>query len=168
MILAMQHVLTTCTTDLLGPDHYRVIRQLECLLEHRFCTLQVYRDDSRKGKNPLVKPAREFHLIWRQNGQSPVSMWEPLPPSGYRALGTVVVPAAEQPGSNEVLCVREDLCAKSGLFDSAIWKYEPTVMQVGNPSATVALTGCKPCMLGCPYAIGRMQATGSLQLVDIR
>ena len=94
--------------------------------------LQVYRDDSRKGKNPPVKPAREFHLIWRQNGQSPVSMWEPLPPSGYRALGTVVVPAAEQPGSNEVLCVREDLCAKSGLFDSAIWKYEPTVMQVGN------------------------------------
>lgn len=57
-------------------------------------------------------------------------MWEPLPPSGYRALGTIVVPAAEQPGTNEVLCVREDLCAQSRLFDSAIWKFEPQIMQV--------------------------------------
>jgi len=57
-------------------------------------------------------------------------MWEPLPPQGYRALGTVLVPDAEQPGSKEVLCVREDLCAKTGIFDSPIWKFEPPIMQV--------------------------------------
>ncbi len=49
----------------------------------------VYRNDSEKGSRPSVKPAQEFHLIWRQNGRSPVTMWEPLPPQGYRALGTV-------------------------------------------------------------------------------
>ena len=97
---------------------------------HVFINLQVYRNDSEKSNRPAVKPAKEFHLIWRNNGQSPVTMWEPLPPQGYRALGTVLVPDAEQPGSNEVLCVREDLCAKTGIFDSPIWKFEPPVMQV--------------------------------------
>ncbi|DBA65517.1 TPA: hypothetical protein ACH3X2_003173 [Trebouxia sp. C0005] len=91
----------------------------------------VYRNDSEKGSRPSVKPAREFHLIWRQNGRSPVTMWEPLHPQGYRALGTVVVPDAEQPGSKQVLCVREDLCAKTGIFDSPIWKFEPPIMQGG-------------------------------------
>ncbi|KAL0043199.1 hypothetical protein WJX82_002022 [Trebouxia sp. C0006] len=38
---------------------------------------------------------------------------------------------AEQPGSKEVLCVREDLCAKTGIFDSPIWKFEPPIMQGG-------------------------------------
>jgi len=59
-----------------------------------------------------------------------VTMWELLPPQGYRALGTVVVPDAEQPGSKEVLCIREDLCAKTGIFDFPIWKFEPPIMQV--------------------------------------
>lgn len=90
----------------------------------------VYRNDSEKGSRPSVKPAREFHLIWRQNGRSPVTMWEPLPPEGYRAVGTVLVLDAEQPGSNDVLCVREDLCVKTGIFDSPIWKFEPPIMQV--------------------------------------
>ena len=91
---------------------------------------QVYRNDSDKGKQPSVKPAKEFHLIWRYNGRSPVTMWEPLPPAGYRAIGTILVPDAEQPGSNEVLCVREDLCTQTGTFDSPVWKYEPSVVQV--------------------------------------
>ncbi len=99
----------------------------------------VYRNDSEKGSRPSVKPARVFHLIWRQNGRSPVTMWEPLPPQGYRALGTVVVPDAEQPGSKEVLCIREDLCAKTGIFDSPIWKFEPPIMQVVLVNSGVCL-----------------------------
>jgi len=90
----------------------------------------VYRNDSEKGSRPSVKPAREFHLIWRQDGRIPVNVWEPLPPQCYRALGTVVIPDAEQPGSKEVLCVREDLCTKTGIFDSPIWKFEPPIMQI--------------------------------------
>ncbi len=57
-------------------------------------------------------------------------MWEPLPPQGYKALGTVVVADAEQPGSKEVLCVREDLCSKTGILDSPIWEFKPPIMQV--------------------------------------
>lgn len=45
-------------------------------------------------------------------------------------MGTLLVPDAEQPGSNEVLCVREDLCTQTGTFDSPVWKYEPSVVQV--------------------------------------
>lgn len=91
---------------------------------------QVYRNDSDKGKQPSVKPAKEFHLIWRHNGRSPVTMWEHSPAAEYRAVGTILVPDAEQPGSNEVLCVRGDLCTQTGTFDSAVWKYEPSVVQV--------------------------------------
>ena len=104
------------------------------------CTaLQMYSNDSEKGNRPSVKPAREFHLIRRQNGSSPVTMWEPLPPQGYRALGTVLVPDAEQPGSSEVLCVREDLCSKTGIFDSPVWKSEPPVMQVRHACLVLML-----------------------------
>ena len=41
-----------------------------------------------------------------------------------------MVPDAEQPDSKEVLCVRENLCTKTGIFDSPIWKFEPSIMQV--------------------------------------
>ncbi|DBA67778.1 TPA: hypothetical protein ACH3X2_001212 [Trebouxia sp. C0005] len=99
----------------------------------------VYSDDSEKGSRPSVKPAREFHLIWRQNGRSPVTMWEPLPPQGYRALGTVVVPDAEQPSSKQVLCVREDLCAKTSIFDSPIWKFQLPIMQASLQLLTLEL-----------------------------
>ena len=57
----------------------------------------MYRNDSHKGDNAPIRPAAEFHLVWRQNGQSPVAMWEPIPPVGYCALGTVVVGGVEQP-----------------------------------------------------------------------
>lgn len=97
----------------------------------------MYRNDSDKGKQPPVKPAKEFHLIWRHNGRSPVTMWEPLPPAGYRAIGTILVPDAEQPGSNEVLCIREDLCTQTGTFDSPVWKYEPSMVQV-RPCAVLS------------------------------
>lgn len=103
-----------------------------------------------------MKPAKEFHLIWRYNGRSPVTMWEPLPPPGYRAIGTILVPDAEQPGSNEVLCVREDLSAQTRTFDSPAWKYEPSVVQVGD---TVLLgTDCMPdCVV---YDCAQMQSYG--------
>ncbi|DBA66155.1 TPA: hypothetical protein ACH3X2_002629 [Trebouxia sp. C0005] len=80
-------------------------------------TVLVYRNDSEKGSRP-------------SNGGSPVTKWELLPPQSYRALGTVAVPDAEQPGSKEVLCIREDLCAKTGICDSPIWKFEPPTMQL--------------------------------------
>ncbi|DBA81407.1 TPA: hypothetical protein ACH3X2_006825 [Trebouxia sp. C0005] len=66
----------------------------------------VNRNDSEKGSCPSVKPAQEFHLFWRQNGRGPVTLWEPPPPQGHRALGTVVVPDAEQAGAvrQRVLC----------------------------------------------------------------
>ena len=59
-------------------------------------------------------------------------MWEPLPPQGDRALGDVLVPDAEQPGSYEVLCFGGGLCTKISIFDVPVWRFEPLVMQVGH------------------------------------
>lgn len=53
---------------------------------HVCCYVQVYRDDSARGDKTPTKPPMEFHLLWRYNGRSPVSMWEPIPPIGYRCV----------------------------------------------------------------------------------
>ncbi len=47
--------------------------------------MQVYRNDSSESRPRLVHPA-DFRLVFRINGQSPVTMWEPVPPEGYVAL----------------------------------------------------------------------------------
>jgi vacuolar protein sorting-associated protein 13A/C len=93
--------------------------------------VQVYRDDSQRGEKPPTTPPVEFHLLWRHNGRRPVTMWEPIPPVGYRALGTVVMGAPEQPNPEDVLCVRQDLCQQSGVFDAPIWRYQPAPLTGG-------------------------------------
>jgi len=30
-----------------------------------------------------TKPPVDFHLVWRDNGRRPCTMWEPIPPRGY-------------------------------------------------------------------------------------
>ena len=95
----------------------------------------VYRNDSEKGSRPSVKPAREFHLIWRQNGGSSVTMWEPLPPQGYRALWW----SQMQSSQAAKRCYVSERIAKTGIFDSPIWKFEPPIMQSCSTSAVCPL-----------------------------
>ncbi|KAL0026134.1 hypothetical protein WJX79_003119 [Trebouxia sp. C0005] len=77
-----------------------------------------------------LKEQRQYYNEPSKDSQRPVTKWKPLPPQSYRASGIVVVSDAEQPGSKEVLCVREDICAKTGIYDSPIWKFEPPILQV--------------------------------------
>lgn len=74
---------------------------------------------------PTASPV-EFKLVWRYNGQRAVSIWMPVAPEGFRALGAVVVGAPSEPAVDEYLCVREDLTAPARVFDSPIWAYDPT------------------------------------------
>lgn len=91
--------------------------------------MQVYRNDSSESRPPLVHPA-DFRLVFRINGQSPVTMWEPVPPEGYVALGTVVEGAPQMPDTSEVLCLRADLAVPTRFFDSPIWRWDPPALQV--------------------------------------
>ena len=73
---------------------------------------------------PPAVPPTDFLLAWRDGacpGQ-PVTLWEPVPPSGYVALGFVAVPQLEEPSRASVRCVRADLCYESQVVGSTpLW-----------------------------------------------
>ena len=108
-----------------------------CVLTPRRDDAQVYRNDAdEKGaEKPAMAHPGDFHLVFRENGRSPVTMWEPVAPEGYAALGTLVEGSPQMPDPAEVLCVREDLTRRTGYFDSAIWRWDP-------PGLQASLLGC--------------------------
>ncbi|KAK9908805.1 hypothetical protein WJX75_003140 [Coccomyxa subellipsoidea] len=94
--------------------------------------VQVYRNDSsekRTGEQPRLAHAVDFRLVFRMNGRTPVTMWMPVAPEGYVALGTIVQGAPMMPDTSEVLCLRADLAAATRFFDSPIWRRDPPALQ---------------------------------------
>ena len=93
----------------------------------------VMRDDVELGTDaPRLAAPVDFLLVWRDAslpGRA-VTLWEPVPPPGYVALGCVAVPRLEEPRSVAVRCVREDLC-----FEAAVAGGEPIwAGESGDPS----------------------------------
>ena len=101
-------------------------------------------DDESKSKKknkplPPTAPAAGFRLVWRHDGDCPLTLWEPLPPSGYRALGAAARGSAEplrgsvgararsarRPRGVDVACVRSDLCEPTRCFDAPVWMADP-------------------------------------------
>jgi hypothetical protein len=74
---------------------------------------------------PPTAPPTDFSLIWRYNGKRAVTIWMPVPPPGYVALGAVVLDQPSMPSMEDYLCVREDLTIPAKVFDSPIWSYDP-------------------------------------------
>lgn len=44
--------------------------------------------DPRQRADAPTKPPVDFHLVWRDNGRRPCTMWEPIPPRGYMCAST--------------------------------------------------------------------------------
>ena len=63
-----------------------------------------------------------------------MTMWMPVAPPGYVALGAVVIGGPSVPTVDEYLCVREDLTALAQVFDSPIWAYDPLPAQQATPA----------------------------------
>ena len=71
----------------------------------------VVRDISGSKERPALKPPLEYTWIWNDAGSgadSDVAFWQPVPPEGYVAMGTVATNGA-QPPVDMVRCVRADL-----------------------------------------------------------
>jgi hypothetical protein len=78
---------------------------------------------------PATLPPVDFILMWRFNGSSrAVTMWMPVPPPGYVALGGVALPGPQIPSIEQYVCLRADLADSAKVFDSPIWQYDPTIM----------------------------------------
>jgi len=74
------------------------------------------------GSGALAAPV-DYHLIWMDTGSGAYmngSFWKPIPPEGYVCLGTVAQNGYEEPGLDEIRCVRQDL-ACPGKSPAEIW-----------------------------------------------
>ena len=77
--------------------------------------------DASKG-NALSRPD-DFEQVWRDSGsgaRSDLTIWRPIPPDGYVALGMVCSNGRDKPLLNTVRCVRSDLVIASPI-NHMIW-----------------------------------------------
>lgn len=77
--------------------------------------------DGTKG-NALSRPD-DFERVWIASGSGATtnaSIWRPIPPAGYVALGLVCSHDSGKPSSNAIRCVRADLVIAANVSDS-IW-----------------------------------------------
>ncbi|XP_024530301.1 putative vacuolar protein sorting-associated protein TDA6 [Selaginella moellendorffii] len=70
---------------------------------------------------PLAPPV-DYSLVWkspvRNENETAMAFWLPLPPAGYKALGFVA--SVTKPGVDEVACVREDLTSDATISNSIL------------------------------------------------
>jgi len=93
------------------------------------------------GSGALAPPV-DYHLIWMDTGSGADmngSFWKPIPPEGYVCLGTVAQNGYQEPGLDEIRCVRQDL-ACLGKYGGEIWDTlgSPANMPFGSWVITAA------------------------------
>ncbi len=93
-----------------------------------------------KPGSDALKPPVDYDSIWSTQGSGiddNGSLWNPRPPAGYKALGTVAQQGYNKPSLNDVVCVREDLTIKGacgeGLFGGNNGVAECRVYSIDQP-----------------------------------
>lgn len=72
--------------------------------------------DANKVNGTALRPPADYERVWKDAGsgaRNDFSIWRPLPPEGYVAMGLVCGVGYEKPSSNAVRCVRADLVASA-------------------------------------------------------
>jgi len=125
---------------------------------------------ARPGSDAL-KPPLDYVPVWDTKAtgtgpgwgmaENPGSLWDPVPPSGYRALGTVAQAGYDKPSLDDVVCVREDLTVPGvwgksfvtwGGSDYADWGARPILPpNVGPHDLCYLPTGA---FVACPQSGG--------------
>jgi hypothetical protein len=78
---------------------------------------------AKPGSDALVPPD-SYDFVWNSRGtgaDNEGSFWNPIPPPGYKALGTVAQRGFDKPSINDVVCVREDLVVDGALGGQFFW-----------------------------------------------
>jgi hypothetical protein len=77
-----------------------------------------------KPGSDALKPPVYYDFVWNSQGtgaDDEGSFWNPIPPAGYKALGTVAQQGYDEPSVNDVVCVREDLVVEGALGGEFFW-----------------------------------------------
>ncbi|WP_428933664.1 Vps62-related protein [Streptomyces sp. ACT015] len=81
------------------------------------CVKQNSSEASKKASTPALAAPRDYEEVWRDTGSGGkhyCSVWRPIPPKGYVALGCVVAENTyDKPSTDAVWCVRRDLAFRS-------------------------------------------------------
>ena len=75
------------------------------------------------GDNTALKHPVDYKFVWNDGGTGgdwDGTIWEPIAPPGYRAMGTVAVRGYHKPALTEVVCVRKDLTTYASV-GKTIW-----------------------------------------------
>jgi hypothetical protein len=83
---------------------------------------------------PLLARPLRYELVWRRTSDkgNPLTLWNPVAPAGYVAVGSVAVSGSDQPpsqgagagagaGAGVGWCVREDAVRQAEFFTGAAW-----------------------------------------------
>jgi len=71
-----------------------------------------------------LKPPVDYDSVWNTRGsaiEDNGSLWTPVPPPGYKALGTVAQRGYGKPSLDDVVCVRQDLTVPGACGDGVFW-----------------------------------------------
>jgi hypothetical protein len=104
--------------------------------------------DEDKSKGKALSAPKDFERVWKDSSSgadADCTIWRPIPPTGYVALGMVCSNGRDKPLSNTVRCVREDLVIASSVSnriwsdsgsgakqDFSAWGIEPPSAEAGE------------------------------------
>ena len=103
---------------------------------------------------PALTPPLDFIKLWENSAilkssrQGAVSFWQPVPPEGYVALGTVVIRGFARPPLDLIRCVRHDFVVQ-GTLDNDLPRKEFPGMHDTSMMWSDRRTGCKGWDVSC-------------------
>jgi hypothetical protein len=83
----------------------------------------VSEGESSNGQEPALQAPIDFEQVWsdaRPGATATRSIWRPIAPSGYVALGQLCSNGQDKPLTSDIRCVRKDLAIRS-FIDDLIW-----------------------------------------------
>ena len=74
---------------------------------------------------PALRAADDYQLVWRSTNSGsvrPLTIWRPIPPAHYIALGCICIPRIERPDGIQYVsyCVHKSLVHRTAIFDSPL------------------------------------------------
>ena len=99
----------------IATDSYRNINQ------HKIVAVV---SDANKVDGTALRAPDDYELVWKDadsGARTDFSIWRPLAPEGYVAMGLVCGVGYEKPSRNAVRCVRADLVTSSAQPGEQIW-----------------------------------------------
>jgi hypothetical protein len=73
--------------------------------------------------SPLLKPPEDYRQVWNDQGSggdNDGSVWWPVAPDGYVAIGALGQSGYDKPAGVPYACVRQDYCTPTGVLNT-IW-----------------------------------------------